>query len=256
MKHCISVVGLLVLGCNSDCEAQVQAQESQPLITDRPDFTESPQTVPTGRVQIEAGVTYERAGNARQTTVGETLIRVAAGKRAEVRIGVPSYLVARDGGRATGWDDLFLGAKFALSAHEKHPVALLLVTTLPTGSRRVAPRTVQPEAVLATEFDLTEKVGLAINVGAGRPNEGSGAFNQYFGSASLGFDLCERVGAYAEVYAFNRTERGGSSQKYINGGFTYALKPDVQLDARVGFGLNNDVGGPDYFYGVGLARRF
>lgn len=227
-----------------------------PLITDRPDFTESPQTVPKGMVQIEAGVTFERTGSARQATIGETLIRVAAGNRAEVRIGIPSYLRVRDGGRTSGLDDAFLGAKFALVKREKFPLSVLVGTTLPTGSRRVAARKFSPEVVLASEVDLSKKVGLAFNLGTGRPSEGNGRFSQYFGSASFGFDVSERVGAYAEVYAFTRTERGGKSQKYVNGGFTYALKSELQLDARLGFGLSNDAGGPDYFYGIGVSQRF
>jgi len=230
--------------------------EVPPLITDRPDFTESPQTVPKGMVQIEAGVTFERAGSARQTTVGETLVRVAAGNRAEVRIGIPSYLHVRDGGRASGLDDAFLGAKFVLSSPRKRPLALLIGSTLPTGSRRVAPRKFSPEAVLATEFDLSKKVGLAVNAGVARPNEGDGSFGQIFGSASLGFDLSERVGAYLEAYAFNRTERDGNAQKFVNGGFTYSVNPNLQLDARLGFGLGNDTGGRDYFYGIGVSQRF
>lgn len=227
-----------------------------PLITDRPDFTESPQTVPKGMTQIEAGATFERSGDARATTLGETLIRVAAGKSAEVRIGIPSYLRVRDGGRANGLDDAFLGAKFALVKRDKFPLSVLVGSTLPTGSRRVAAREFSPEVVLASEVDLSKKIGVAVNLGTGRPSEGNGRFSQFFGSASFGFDLSKRVGAYAEVYAFNRTERGGKTQKFVNGGFTYAVNPNLQLDARLGLGLGNDVRGPDHFYGVGVAQRF
>lgn len=234
------------------------AAELPPLITDRPDFTESPQTVPKGMVQIEAGVTFERSGSERATTVGETLIRVAAGKSAEIRIGLPSYLRLRNGngGSQSGFDDAFLGAKFALVKRTRFPLSVLVGTTLPTGSRPVAAREYSPELVLASEVDLSKKVGVAFNLGTGRPSEGNGRFSQYFGSASFGFDLSERVGAYAEVYAFNRTERAGKSQKFINGGLAYALNPELQLDARVGFGLGNDTGGSDYFYGVGVSQRF
>jgi hypothetical protein len=233
-----------------------QESEKQPLITDRPDFTESPQTVPAGRVQIEAGVTFERSGDAQQSTLGETLVRIAAGRKAEVRIGVPSYVTARDGGRTSGLDDAFLGAKFALSSHPKRPLALLVGTTLPTGARSVAERRYQPEAVLATAFDVSQKVGLGINVGIGRSSEGNTRFSQFFGSAALGYELTNKLGAFAEVFAFNRTSPNRGSQKYVDGGFTYGVTPDFQLDARVGFGLQNRVGGPDYFYGVGLAQRF
>lgn len=259
-----SFLGLIAL-CGTGC-ATAHAQSSvpeltvapdvPPLITDRPDFTESPQTVPKGLTQIEAGVTFERSGREKATTIGETLIRVAAGNRAEIRIGIPSYINLRGGANEDGFDNAFLGAKFALVQRENFPISLLVGTTLPTGSRKVTSRETNAEAVLATETALSDKIGLAFNAGYGRPNEGQGRFNQFFGSASLGFDISERVGAFAEVFAFNKDERGGDSKQFINGGFTYASNPNLQFDIRAGLGLGNDVDGPDYFTGVGVTQRF
>jgi hypothetical protein len=143
-----------------------------------------------------------------------------------------------------------------LSRRENFPLALIVATTLPTGSRRVAARRFSPEAVLATEVDLSKKTGLAFNVGIARPDDGDGRYNQCFGSVSLGVDVSEKVGAFLEAYAFNRTERGGQGQKFINGGFTYALNPNLQLDARIGQGVGNDTGRSDYFYGFGVSKRY
>ena len=260
-----SLLGLIALSGALGTVAQAQSSAPNepiaptvpPLITDRPDFTESPQTVPQGMTQIEAGITFERAGRDKATTLGETLVRIAAGNSAEIRVGIPSYITQRgEGARANGFDDSFLGAKFALVKRENFPISLLLGTTLPTGSRRVAAHETNIEAVIATETELSKKIGLALNVGAGRPNEGNGRFSQYFASASFGFDLSERVGAYAEVYAFNRDEPGGDSKQFLNGGFTYSSNPNLQFDIRAGLGLGNKVDGPDYFTGVGVTQRF
>ena len=260
-----SLLGLIALSGALSATANAQssapnepvAPSVPPLITDRPDFTESPQTVPQGMTQIEGGITFEHSGRDKATTYGETLVRIAAGNSAEIRVGIPSYITQRGAGaHADGFDNSFLGAKFALVKRENFPIALLVGTTLPTGSRRVAPRGTNVEAVIATETELSKKIGLALNAGAGRPNEGNGRFSQYFASASFGFDLSERVGAYAEVYAFNRDEPGGDSKQFINGGFTYQSNPNLQFDARLGFGLGNKVDGPDYFTGVGVTQRF
>src|SRR5688500_373298 len=67
-----------------------------PLVTDRPDFTESAVTVPGG-VQVEAGATYAGEAGADGTTVGEVLVRAALTPRAELRVGVPSYVTASAG---------------------------------------------------------------------------------------------------------------------------------------------------------------
>ena len=231
--------------------------DAPPLITDRPDFTESAQTVPKGMMQIEAGATFERAGREKTTAIGETLIRIAAGNSAEIRVGIPSYITQRGAGaRADGFDNAFLGAKFALVRRENFPISVLIGTTLPTGNRDVTAREYNAEAVLATETALSDRIGLALNAGYGRPNEGIGRFSQFFGSASLGFDLSDRVGAYAEVFAFNKDDRGGDFRQFINGGFTYASHPNLQFDIRAGLGLGNGVNGPDAFTGVGVTQRF
>jgi hypothetical protein len=230
---------------------------ADPLVTDRPDFTESPETVAKGRVQVEAGATFERSGDERTRSLGEVLVRVGMGKHSELRIGLPSHLRLSGGGSSvSGWDDAYLGAKFVLREGEgRSPqVALLAGTTLPTGSRRMAERKYQPDAVLAAAIDLNEKTALSTNIGVARASSSGERFNQLFGSLSLGYSLSDRWGIYGEVYAFNRNEPGGSTQKYANTGLTYLVNDDFQLDARFGVGLNN--GPRERFWGLGVARRF
>ncbi len=49
-------VMLLMAGCGSlGAAAWAQAESPEPIITDRPDFTESTETVPAARTQIEGG---------------------------------------------------------------------------------------------------------------------------------------------------------------------------------------------------------
>ena len=40
----------------------------------------------------------------------------------------------------------------------------------------------------------------------------------------------------------------------MNGGITWVLQPDLQLDASAGFGLNDRAA--DFFLGCGLSFRF
>jgi len=250
----IAVLSVLVSGA---LLYPVRAQEtSEPLVTDRPDFTESAETIPRGRVQIESGVTFDRSEDERASTFGEVLVRISTGDRSELRIGVPSYLRGRGAGeKASGFDDLFLGAKFVLKkgGGRKPQYALLVGTPVPTGSREVAERRYQPEAVLAVAFDISDRVAFSTNFGGVRASDGGERFSQAFGSASLGFGLAEKWSAYLEAYAFNRTEPGGDSQQFVNTGVTYLINNDFQLDARIGRGLND---GRETFFGFGASRRF
>ncbi len=72
------------------------AQEA--LVTDRPDFTESTETVKLGRFQLEGGYTFTRIDNNKEHTLGELLLRIGARQRLELRIGISSYALTRSPG--------------------------------------------------------------------------------------------------------------------------------------------------------------
>lgn len=240
---------------------QPATEEIDALITDRPDFTESAQTIAAGRVQIEGGASFERAGSAKTTTFGETLIRVATGTKSELRIGVPSYLSIRDGVGNSGLDDGSLGVKFALApgsgfGFKRPALAVIVATGVPSGARRIAARTYAPEVKLVAAVDLNRRLSFATNVGVARPTDGRERFTQFIGTASFAYGVSEKIGAYLEGFAFSKTDATGNGARFLNTGLTFLVNPDFQLDARVGLGVNNDVGGPDFFGGIGLARRF
>nr|MBA2352622.1 transporter [Burkholderiales bacterium] len=247
------------------------ADASDTIATDRPDFTESPLVVPLRfRAQIESGYTFTRSGEDREHTVGEILVRVPVAKRVELRFGIPSYLVVRsdaeddEGGDASGFEDASLGAKFALSEGSsenglvKWPaMALIVGTSLPTGASAFREDDLQPDAVFAMAVNLTEQIALASNLGYSYAADRGDRFDQFFASVSLAVDLTEQVGTYFEVYGFTRVEAATSDgARFFNTGLTYLVDDDFQLDTRVGVGLDNDVSGPDTFFGFGFARRF
>jgi hypothetical protein len=46
----------------------------------------------------------------------------------------------------------------------------------------------------------------------------------------------------------------GEDEAVLNGGFTFLVHPLLQLDARAGAGITQ--GAPDFFVGIGVARRW
>lgn len=235
----------------------------EPLISDRPDFTESAETVPRNQTQIEAGYTFSRSGSTRDHTIGEVLVRHALNRRVELRVGLNSYQIVRDpiGGNVSGKDDPSIGFKVKLRdgsekfALGRPDIALIVATTLPVGSRSLRENRLQPGGKLCLAWPLSSRTGLAANLNYDRASEGGRSFDQFSASASLGYSLSERVGAFVEVYGFSPGSLGGRDTKYFDGGLTYSLNPDFQLDVRAGLGLDNRVA-PDYFVGAGVARRF
>jgi len=232
----------------------------EPLVPDRPDFTDGVLIVDRGRLQIEGGVTLNRAGSARETSLGEVLVRLPLSERAELRVGVPSYLRVHDDiETVSGFDNSFLGAKFLILPPNDGNIgiAVLAGATLPTGSRRVAERGgLQPEIKLALAKEFSERIGLGVNVGYARENDGGERFNNFFASASLGVSLMERLGSFFEVVMLSKVNANGDDARYIATGLSYRVNLNLMVDVRVGRGVGNDFGSPDTFAGAGLSLRF
>jgi hypothetical protein len=246
-------VTLLLLGVPTTALSQ-----DDPLVTDRPDFTESASVPGRGRVQGEGGWTVEGAGHARGHSLGEVLVRIGLGDRFEARIEPGSWVSVDDGEEeVSGLDDAGLGVKVLLvrdSPPAVPAVALLVSSSLPTGEDAIGESGWQPEARLALGWALSELWSLGANAGWGRPQEGGERFDQALGSVALGRSLGERLAAFAELYGFAPAEPGGEDAVHADGGLTLALGPDAQLDVRAGVGLTDAAA--DWLFGLGLARRW
>ena len=234
----------------------------EPLISDRPDFTESTATMKRGEVQLEGGDTFERTSSVKTNTIGELLLRIGLASRAELRLEPGSYTtVTSPDGDASGWADAALGTKLRLYVPpNENPsivpaVSLIVLTSVPTGSLEFRETKLQPEAKLASEWTLSDRIGLATNLNVSRPRDDeNGRYTVFDWSVSFGFDLTSRLGAYTEVYGFAPQLAAVGHSRYGNTGFTFSLTPDYQLDLRGGMGFNGVQ--PDYFVGVGLVHRW
>jgi hypothetical protein len=249
------VASLATLGC-----ASAEALR-EPLVSDRPDYTESTVTVRPGVVQLEGGHTFERVTSEKTNTTGELLLRIGIAQRAELRIEPGSYTkITSPGAEASGWEDGALGTKLRLYARPNDTpsfvpdISLVAATSLPTGGRVFRQRRLQPEAKLANAWTITDKVDLSTNLVVSRPVDENGRYTELAASASFGFDLTPRLGAFAEVFGFAPQRDNVGRTHYVDTGFTFGLTPNFQLDARGGVGLNGAA--PDYFIGFGLVRRW
>lgn len=250
-------VGVLVVALAGLLPGPLAGQTGTPLVTDRPDFTESAVAVPRGDVQLESGYTYTRAEDGDEHALGEALLRIGLVERLEARIGLGSHTWIRAAGKdPAGFDDPSLGFKAVLAREETAGVAaaVLAGTSVPVGDGDVGEDEWQPEIRLAVSRGLSEAFTLAANAGYARASEDGEGFDQGSASLSLGMGLSERVGAYAEAYGTFPVDPSGDDETVLNGGFTFLVHPLFQLDARAGAGLTS--GAPDFFLGVGVARRW
>ncbi len=239
--------------------AVVLAQDDDPLVSDRPDFTESASTVAPGRLQFEGGFTHLAAGESHVTTLGEILVRFGLSKNTEGRLTLGSFAWIKDPPfkNSDGLTDSALGAKHRFFKNDGivPETALLASVTLPTGSDGTTFEEVLPVLTGALGWDLSSVFSLGVNVGWSHvyiPNDRD-RYHSWWGSLALGASLGSRFGAFAEVYGFNREEKGGDATVYVDLGLTYLINPNFQLDARVGEGFNGH--DEDWLYGFGVVYR-
>jgi hypothetical protein len=221
------------------------------IVTDRPDFTESTDTVPLGWIQVENGYTYTRVDNTSTHSLGEGLIRVGLTPTTELRIGFPNYHVS---GVQRGLSDAELGIKWALR-HQENAIpatSLILASSFPTGASDFRDDELQFAAKLCMGWDLTPQWAVAANLNYDASGNGEDRFNPLSSSLSFGYSLTDSVGLFAEYYGFYPQEKNGGAAHTLNGGITLLITPDIQMDARVGKTLSDD----SWFIGAGTAFRF
>jgi len=259
----LAAVALLALA------APLAAQEfsglPEPISPDRPDFTEGSGLVAPGHLQVEGGYTYARTGSAKGSSLGELLVRYGVDDRWEARFGLNSYDWINTGipgeKRISGFEDPFLEVKVRLNDADSNfrapsvpAMALLLQTTIPVGSRNLTSDEWQPAAILAMDWDFTDRFSLGGNVGGAYAADGNERFNQLFLSLSAGYSIDDRLSAFLEGYGFNRESADGSSTHYLDTGLSYTVSNDLALDVRVGAGLDDPH--PNWYAGLGASIRF
>ncbi len=242
------------------------AHAQNPLVADRPDFTEGPTTVGLGAAQIEFGYTFGRGPGDGATIIlhslGEPLLRVGLlTEWLELRLGAGLVLRRTQMGRASydenGFEDLYVGVKLALSEQNGVIPALGILpqATFPTGSERFSDGKILPGLNLVYSWDVTGAFSLSGGTQVNRAvGEEGGAIAEWAQSLSGGIGLGGRHGLFGEWFALFSDEPGGMlAEHYVNTGLTWLLMDDLQWDIRVGVGLNDRE--EDVFFGTGFALR-
>lgn len=240
----------------------------EPLVTDRPDFTEASSTVGRGVAQVEFGYTfaYDSANHVstRTQSWGEPLLRygfLADWLEFRAALFPLSQRIVSEGRRRETSDvaDLYFGLKLGLTpqAGVAPEMALVPQITIPTGSS--APKTgeVLPGLNWLYSWELTERLSLGGSSQFNRAlDEGSGRAHLLLAqSITSGYRFTNRLGLYAEWFALvPHSAETARPQHYFDFGFTYLLSDDIQWDIRYGKGLNRAAA--DFFVGTGLSIRF
>ncbi len=240
---------LALLGCAT-------AAMAEELVTDRPDATESSSIVQPGHVQVELGWLYtENDDDDTEISEGpQTLVRIGLTEATELRLGWAGYIDEGSDGES-GVGDGEVGVKVhLLDADGQVPeTAVLIAVSIPTGDDEFTSDEVDPGFRFAMAQDLSDNVSAGVNLGVEwATDENDERDSTFIYTAAVGFGLTEKLGAYLEVFGDIGITADGDSHS-VDGGFTYLLSDNVQLDALGGVGISNDA--DDWFAGGGVSFR-
>lgn len=224
---------------------------AQELVTDRPDATESSVVVPKGSTQLEVGYLMTDGVEEETHEILQTLVRISLAEWAELRLGWGGYVDGVEDGAADGE----LGAKVHLAPEQglQPEVALLASVSVPMGDDAQTSDEWDPAFRFALSHTLSETLSLGYNLGVEWGTEGGSTGSTFIYSAALGIGLSERLGMYLEIFGGEALSAEGGAHSF-DGGFTYLLKNNLQLDILGGVGLSGDA--EDWFAGGGLSWRF
>lgn len=264
----LTYVAALVALCGSAAAYAAEPEAAEPISTDRPDISESSNVVGRGRFQIETGVqrAYKRGGNRNENTfTTPTLLRWGLDNRWEARLETEGYTRFRSSGtgglmRTSGLSPLAPGVKYHIQdpreGSSRPSLGAIFHLSVPSGSSSFRANHLAGDLKLAADFELGYDWSLGTNFGllVDRDDRGE-TFVAGLATASLSHPLTERLRAYAELALNGAAERPLTETVIVDGGFTYLLNLDTQLDVALGTDLSGRTS-PDLFWTVGFSRRF
>ena len=218
------------------------------ISTDRPDFTDSPTTLPAGSIQLETGLTMEFYGDDMVRAIGEPLIRYGLPSSLELRVGLPSNI----GGDIpnSGFSDPSVGVKWTISDFaEDGSFGVIGTLSLPLGDDNFTSDGVDPSVALIAAKPLNDRLSLAAQIIGAWATAGDDRNLNWTGTVVASTPLGEAMGFFAEIRA-DAPEIG--EERYLaHFGLLRSLSNRIQVDVHGGFGLTDSA--PDSFVGFGVA---
>ena len=232
---------------------------TQPIETDRPTFSLSPNTIPKGRIQIETGYTFslEKASpDVKTHNFPETLVRIGLTERTELRVEWPNLTYIDNGRDVNGFNDLALGFKVqALQQQGVRPrLSFVGRLSIPTGDKNFSSDRLDPLFRTILTYALNKRVGLFGTVNIGSPTSQGTRYVQVSSSLGLSAAIRDRLTGFVEYFGLYPRDVASGSANFLQTGVLYHLTYNLQLDVRVGGGLTR--GTDDFLTGAGISWRF
>ncbi len=222
--------------------------------------------MPIGHFQLETGYTFtyrNRDDVETQTHNGpEILGRIPLLEdRLELQIGTSGYVWSRsDNGSGfdstDGLTDATVGLRMKVGDQQgwRPRIALQASTTTGLGTDGISNQDAEPTFKFIWSYDLGDGWGIYGNLGVAYPTTSVERFVQGQAGVCLSKTLTDKWSLFGEYYVFGPNSKGTDAAQYLDMGAAYLITPRIQLDGRVGIGLNHEAN--NVFTGFGISFLF
>ena len=238
------------------------------MSTDRPDKTESPYTVDAGHLQIETDLvayTHDSQDGITTRTLDVAPFNLKAGLTNDTDLqlvyGAFSRIRTSGGGVAqtdSGTGDLLVRLKHNIWGNDGGTTALAVMpfVKFPTNTLAGLNDDVEGGVIVPLAIDLGHGMGLGLmsEIDMLKGETGSGYEPAFVNSATVSFELTSRLGMYVEAFVERSVESGAETVVTIDGGFTFAVTENLQLDAGANIGATRAADDLNIF--AGLSQRY
>lgn len=241
----------LMLCAIAHSQSELIAPDS-PIVTDRPDVTESSIVVPKESLQVENGATWTTDEGSQIFDLSESLIRVGVSDRTEIRFVVPNYMGGITGSDATGFGDMALGMKQQIGPLPGNvDLSVIVAVSLPTGARQVSTHGHDP----FLKFPWSKELPAGWSIGGMESlfwnTDGHRRNDDWESTFYLEKEITKPWDVFVE-YAGDFTQRD-SPKEIAHFGTAYRVTSRQQVDFHFGFGVSHAA--PHHFFAAGYSFR-
>ncbi len=236
---------------------------TQDMEADRARFTKGTGTVLPGHLQLEAGYDFSYDNNAgiEQSVhrIPDALLRVGVYEDLELRLAWDGYVSRVIPGDSTkdGPGNFQVGIKHRMYENRlvMPDLSFLLELGLPTGDEDVSSNEAEPALSFLWAYVIPKYFSLAGNIRFAAPVQESQRNFETNVSLAATKPLGNYLAGFVEYAGFfqNQDAPDTRPRHQLDGGFMYSLSDNVQLDVRLGLGLNEAA--DDFLARTGISYR-